>query len=85
VSEETPTEAGGGGFKDGDKVVTTEAVNLRSEAALDENNVLMQLDAGTPLTVTGETVPADDIDWVPVVTADDESGYVAAQYLEPAS
>jgi hypothetical protein len=59
-------------------------VNLRSDAALDPNNVIRQLDPGTALTVTGDAVTADGFDWEPVATDQGENGFVAKQYLAPA-
>jgi hypothetical protein len=78
AGEETPTTEGDeGDFAEGDNVRTTVAVNLRSEPAQDDANVITVLDAGTVLTVTGETVTGDGIDWVPVITEDGEEGFVA--------
>jgi hypothetical protein len=82
--EESPTASETVSFSEGDSVVTTESVNLRSEAALGEN-VITTLDAGVTLTVSGPTESVDGTDWVPVVTDNAEEGYVSAEFLEPAT
>ncbi|MDP9369658.1 MAG: S8 family serine peptidase [Chloroflexota bacterium] len=65
-------------------VVTVDAVNLRA-APSRQATVVVELAAGTPLTVTAATVLAEGLAWVPVVTADGLlTGYVAADFLAPA-
>ncbi len=89
TAEDTPTPDDAepvGQFQEDDVVVTTEAgVNLRSEPSLEGEPVIPGgMDEGTELTVTGESVEADDIIWVPVEDADGNVGYVAEQFLEEA-
>jgi hypothetical protein len=89
-TEESPTpeedDDGGavGQFAEGDLVVTTEAdLNMRSDPSLD-GEVITVLEEGTELTVTGDSVDADDIIWVPVEDADGNQGWVSQEFLESA-
>jgi uncharacterized protein YgiM (DUF1202 family) len=75
-----PTQPSGGGT-----VVTTQSVELRSEPAESEDNVIDVLDPGTELTTLGETVQNNNIRWVLVATEDGQEGWVDAAYLESAS
>jgi hypothetical protein len=81
--DEKPTKEPVGKYAEDDIVVTNGEANLRSEPALGEN-VITTLPEGTELTVTGESVAADDYIWVPVEDADEQTGYVAEELLDPA-
>jgi hypothetical protein len=85
TEEDTPTPAESvGQFQEDDVVVTTEAdVNLRSDPSLD-GDIVTTLEEGTELTVTGESVEADEFIWVPVEDADGNEGWVAEQFLASA-
>jgi hypothetical protein len=83
AAEDTPTTESVGKYKPDDLVVTNGEANLRSEPALGDN-VVATLPEGTELTVTGESVEADDYTWVPVEDAEGQSGYVAEDLLDPA-
>ncbi len=73
--------AAGTGFDVGSSVVTNDAVNLRA-AASRQADVVTELAAGTPLTVTGPTEEGQGLVWVPVATSDGTlTGYVAADFL----
>jgi hypothetical protein len=64
----------------GTTVVTTDAVNLRA-APSRQAAIITELAAGTSLTVTGPAEWGQGIEWVPVVTAEGATGYVAAEFL----
>ncbi len=84
-----PLAAGGsagtdGGVAVGATVVTTDVVNLRTGAS-PQAEIVMELAAGTLLTVTGEPEQAEGLAWVPVATPDGAlAGYVAADFLAQA-
>jgi uncharacterized protein YgiM (DUF1202 family) len=82
ASEDTPTAAAAGKFKKDDLVVTNEQANLRSEPALGDN-VVTTFDAGTELTVTGDSTEADEHTWVPVDDNNGHTGWVAEELLDP--
>jgi hypothetical protein len=69
----------------GDTVVTTEdLVNLREEPST-TGTVIRELPLGTELVITGEATEADGYTWYAVqVAGTEESGYVVADFLEPA-
>lgn len=79
--EATPLEA-----VVGDIVATSEdLVNLRSEPST-TGEILQEMPLGTQLEITGETVEADGYTWYPVTVVDTgETGYVVADYIEPAA
>ena len=73
------------GFDVGAAVVTNDAVNLRA-APSRQADVVTELAAGTPLTVTGAAEEGQGLVWVPVVSSDGTLvGYVAADFLTPAA
>lgn len=89
LPEKTSTKSSGGdgtetstaGFKKGDTVVTSEeSVRLRPEPNTG-SEAIDALDLGTELTVTGETVKADEYTWLPVSTADGLEGYVVVEFV----
>ena len=78
----TPSVAGE--FAVGSTVVTTEeSVRLRPEASVDVE-AIDALPLGAELTVTGETVEAEEYTWLPVETADGLTGFVTVDFVEPA-
>jgi len=82
----TDEEREPGEFRENDIVVTTSAgVRLRSDPELSdppEANLVRTLDDAEELTVTGDSVTADDgTVWVPVESSQDDSGYVAAELI----
>lgn len=70
----------------GAKVTVTEAVvNLRSEPST-SGEVIVELHQGDALTVTGPAVAGGDYEWYPVtVDATGKTGYIAANFVAPAS
>jgi len=68
------------GLAAGSTVVTVDSVNLRA-APSRQADVVTELAAGTTLTVTGPAEESQGLLWVPVVTAEGLTGYVAAEYL----
>jgi hypothetical protein len=60
-----------------------DGVNMR-DAAATTGNVVAMLPEGTALTVTGDSVKADQYTWWPVKTADGQTGYVASDFLQVA-
>jgi hypothetical protein len=70
----------------GAKVTVTEAVvNLRSEPST-SGEVVVELHQGDALTVTGPAVAGGDYEWYPVtVDATGKTGYIAANFVAPAS
>ncbi len=80
---ETPAD-GGATFAVDDSVVTSQSVNLRSEASnADDGTILRTLDAGAELTIIGEPENDGEFDWYPVSDADGK-GYVREDFLEAA-
>lgn len=68
-------------FAAGDAVVVADGpLNLR-EAAGTDADVVAEIDTGAPLEITDGPVSADDYSWYEVTTADDESGWVAGEFL----
>lgn len=83
AATETPA-SGGATFAVDDTVVTTQSVNLRSEASnADDGTILRTLDAGAELTIIGEPENDGEFDWYPVSDADGK-GYVREDFLEAA-
>jgi hypothetical protein len=58
-------------------------VNMRDSAST-SGNVVAMLPEGTELTVTGDSVKAEQYTWWPVKTADGQTGYVASDFLQVA-
>ena len=56
-------------------------VNVRSKAST-EGEIIATFIDGTILDVTGESVPAEDFIWWPVISEDGVEGYVVQEYLE---
>lgn len=69
----------------GDVVVTSEdLVNLRSDAST-SGDILQELPLGTELEIAAEAVEADGYTWYQVIVIETgETGFVVADYLEPA-
>lgn len=61
-----------------------ERLNLRSGPSTDAT-VVTQLDPGARLTVTGAAQTAGGSAWLPVRAADNQSGFVSAQYVQVVS
>ncbi len=79
-----PTEADCG-FAEGDRVVTTDEVRMRSEpSTASDENIIESLPAGTELRIIGNCYETDgDVDfWHVTVRETAEEGYVAADYIE---
>jgi uncharacterized protein YgiM (DUF1202 family) len=69
------------GFAVGDTVVVADGpLNLRDGAGLDAA-VLSQLDTGAQLEIAGGPEATDDFTWYQVLTADDQTGWVAGEFL----
>jgi hypothetical protein len=85
TADSNPTEPPNDGeIGEGDiVVVTSEGVNFRREPNTTDEPI-RQLDNGEELTVTGPLQEAEGIQWYPVVDANGEEGYVAADFVEPA-
>jgi hypothetical protein len=87
-AEEEPTEETEpvGQFVKDDIVVTNTEANLRSSPRIVDGNIVTTLPDGTELTVTGDSVEADDYIWVPVEDngTGELKGYVAEDVLDPA-
>jgi uncharacterized protein YgiM (DUF1202 family) len=79
---DTPTSAPTGKFKKDDLVVTNGQANMRSAPAMGDN-VVTTLDQGTELTVTDNSVVADNHTWVPVDDSNGHTGWVAEELLDP--
>lgn len=58
-----------------------DGVNMR-DAASTTGNVVSMLPEGTALTVTGDSVDAEEYTWWPVKDADGQTGYIAADFLQ---
>ncbi|CAN5526847.1 hypothetical protein BH20CHL1_BH20CHL1_07200 [soil metagenome] len=56
-------------------------VNVRSQASTDGEIIATFID-GTILEVTGDSVPAEDFIWWPVISEEGIQGYVVQEYLE---
>jgi quercetin dioxygenase-like cupin family protein len=83
ASPEAETDAE---FQEGDIVVMTQDnVRIRGEASINAEPIDVFLE-GTEFEVTGEPVEADEFTWYPVtLVADDSiSGWIAADFIEPA-
>jgi len=80
-----PTEEAevlGKGFEPGDVVVTQGEVNLRGEPSAD-GELIATLEDGTELEVTEAAVEGGEYFWIGVrVTATDEEGYVADEFVD---
>ncbi|HEU0116690.1 MAG TPA: SH3 domain-containing protein, partial [Thermomicrobiales bacterium] len=69
-------------YDPGTIVETTDAVNLRDGPTTDSNIVVL-LQAGTRLQITGAYAEEGQCDWWPVTVVDTgQSGYVIEQYLK---
>lgn len=81
------TPAAGGEIANGAKVVVAntngDGVNMRDSAST-TGNVVAMLPEGTALTVTGDSVKAEQYTWWPVKDADGQSGYIASDFLKVA-
>lgn len=65
--------------------ITVTPLNLRMEPSATAE-IVTELDGTSTLTITGEPVDADDYIWYPVeVDITGEPGYVASNYLQPAT
>ncbi len=73
-------------FAAGDVVKLSDTpVNLRDDASIN-GTVVAELDGSSTLTITGDKVEAEGYIWYPVtVDTTGDSGFVVANYLEPAS
>ena len=70
-----------GEFSVGDAVVVADGpLNLREAAGMDAD-VITQLDTGAAFEITDGPVAADDYTWYEVLTVDDDSGWVAGEFL----
>jgi uncharacterized protein YgiM (DUF1202 family) len=68
-------------FAVGDElVVTSGPLNVRDAAGLDAD-VLFQLDTGAGVEITDGPTSADDLTWYEVLTSDNETGWVAGEFL----
>jgi len=76
---------GSGVITNGAKVVVAntngDGVNMRDTAST-TGNVVAMLPEGTPLTVTGDSVKAEQYTWWPVKDADGHSGFIASDFLQ---
>jgi len=83
-AEETP-ETEGGDFAVGDFVMVVEGgVNMRAEATTG-SDILVELEGGDVLEITGGPEEADGYVWYEVIVSDTgEVGWVASDFLEPA-
>lgn len=71
-----------GGFVEGDTVsITQDGVALRPEASVD-GDPIVRLNTGTNVTVVSGPKSGGDFDWYQVKTADNQTGWIAADYLE---
>lgn len=70
----------GNKFAEGDNVVTTESANMRSGPSVDDDVVIL-LESGAELTVTGPAEKGGDYTWIPVTDAEGNEGYVADEFL----
>lgn len=77
----TPAGSFGASTEDG---FTADAVNLRSGAGLG-CSVLVQLNAGTPVSVLGTALEADGETWIPVSTPMGNGYIVKSAYAPPGS
>lgn len=68
-------------FDVGDQLVVADGpLNLRDAAGMDAD-VLFQLETGAAVEITDGPVSADDYTWFEVTTADDDTGWVAGEFL----
>jgi mannose-6-phosphate isomerase-like protein (cupin superfamily) len=82
-TKEPTVEPTDGNFQAGQTVYVSDTdVRLR-DAPTTNSNIVTGLTIGQALTITGESVDADDIVWWPVTSPDDETftGWVAEQFL----
>jgi hypothetical protein len=78
-------EAASGTFKEGENVlVTDDQVNLRSSpSAVDNSNIVTQVNKGDELTITGPSEESENYTWWPVQVANTgENGYIVEQYIK---
>lgn len=74
-------------FTAGQEVETTTDVRLRSSATTGDNNVIVKLNAGEVLTITGpfrydeDPTKKNHFVWYPVKRSDGTTGFVASSYL----
>lgn len=65
--------------------ITMTPLNLRAEPST-SGEIVTELDGSSTLTITGAPVDADSFTWYPVtVDSSGESGFVASNYLQPAT
>lgn len=63
--------------------VGDDPLNLRSDASVD-GDIVVELDPGTQLAVTGELIEADGYRWYPVEVVDSgETGFIADRFVIP--
>ena len=83
-----PTQAADCGFSEGDMVVTTSDVNLRSDPEIPDDpaaNVVVLLTEGTELQIVGSCFEENgDYEWWQVRNLETaEDGWVASDFFEP--
>lgn len=65
--------------------ITMTPLNLRAEPSI-SGEIVTELDGSSTLTITGDSVDADDYTWYPVeVDATGEAGFVASNFLQLAT
>jgi cytoskeletal protein RodZ len=75
----------GGTFQEGDKVLVTDnQVNLRSSpSAVDNSNIVTQVNEGDELVITGPSEESENYTWWPVqVSATGDNGYIVEQFIK---
>lgn len=76
---------GSGALAKGDTVVVADTggagVNMRDTASTD-GKVVAQLEDGTQLTITGDSVSGNNYTWWPVKTKDGIAGFIAGNFLK---
>lgn len=81
AEDDTAVEAADADYATGDELVVADGpLNLRDAAGTD-GEVIAQLETGAGVTITGGPEAADDYAWYEVVTEDDETGWVAGEFL----
>lgn len=88
--DETPADDGEqqncGFVRDQQVVTTTSELNLRDEAVIDPDNVILQLDEGTVLRIQDDCYAEDDEGnqfWLVRNEETARTGYVAGEFLAP--
>lgn len=81
AAPDNAVEAADADFAVGDELLVTDGpLHLRARPGLDAE-VRSHLDAGTAVEITDGPEQADDSRWYEVVTEDDETGWVAGEFL----